>query len=310
MQMIQINKTLSFLVLITTPIFFFGCYSGEKSAAESAEVKTMVSIVSPSFQNITEYIQLNGVTLFQKKNNIRSTNTGYITSLKFIQGDFINAGELFCTIGTKEQDALKNISSLDTSLNKFQHPLSVLASASGIITTIGVLQGNYVSEGDILANVSEPTSLIVQVNVPYEYNQYVGAGKPCEIILPDGNTILTTITGAMPTIDAVSQSQSFFIRLPKQTLPENLNVTIRIPYRQKNNLLCIPTIAVQADEMQKEFWVMKLVNDSLAVKTIVQIGLQNDSLSEIVSDKISISDKIIFQGAYGLPDSSLVIPNK
>ncbi len=306
----QINKSISILLLLTTLIFFCGCHNADKTAAETAAVKTLVSVVHPSFQNITEYIQLNGVTLLQKKDNIRSTNTGYITSLKFKQGDFIKAGQIFCTIGTKEQEALKNISSLDSSLNKFQKPLSVFANASGIITTISALHGDYVSEGDVLANVSEPSSLIVQVNVPYEYNQYLSAGKTCEIILPDGKIIRTTITGAMPTVDATSQSQTYFIRLPNESLPENLNVTIRIPHKQKNNLLCVPTASIQTDEMQKEFWVMKIVDDSLAIKVNVKTGLQNDLVTEIISNKISIGDKIIFQGAFALADSSLVIFDK
>ena len=308
--MMQINKLISLMLLLSSLTFFCGCYNSNEAATETAEVKTLVSVVQPSFQSITEYIQLNGVTLLQKKDNIRSTNTGHITSLKFKQGDFIKAGQIFCAIETKEQGALKNISSLDSSLNKFQKPLSVLANASGIIITISVLQGDYVSEGDVLANVSEPSSLIVQVNVPYEYNQYVSAGKSCEIILPDGKTIHTTITGAMPTVEAVSQSQTFFIRLPNESLPENLNVTIRIPHRKKINLLCVPTASVQTDEMQKEFWVMKIVNDSLAIKVNVQTGLQNDSITEIISDKISVADKIIIQGAFALADSSLVIFDK
>ena len=306
----KVNKSPSFIVLLTSLFLFCCCHNSNERPTESSEVKTLVSVVKPSFQNITEYFQLNGVTLLQKKDNIRSTNTGYITSMQFKQGDFIQAGQLYCTLGTKEQQALKNISSLDSSLNKFQKPLSVFANASGIITTINALQGDYVSEGDVLANVSEPSSLVVQVNVPYEYNQYVSAGKPCEIILPDSHSIHTTLTGAIPTVDATSQSQIFFIRLPNESLPENLNVTIRIPHRQKNNLLCLPTASVQTDEMQKEFWVMKIVNDSLAIKVYVQTGLQNDSITEIISDKISIHDKIIFQGAFTLPDSSLVIFDK
>ena len=306
----QIHKLISFLLPLSIPIFFCGCHNFNETATETAEVKTIVTIVQPSLQNITEYIQLNGVTLLQQKDNIRSTNTGYIASLKFKQGDFIKAGQIFCTIRTKEQEALKNISSLDTSLNKFQKSLSVLANASGIISTISALHGDYVSEGDVLANVSAPSSLIVQVNVPYEYNQYVSAGKPCEIILPDGKTIRTTVTGAMPTVDATSQSQTFFIRLPNESLPENLNLTIRIPHRKKNNLLCVPTASVQTDEMQKEFWVMKIVHDSMAIKVTVQTGLQNDSITEIISDKISIHDKFIFHGAFALPDSSLVIFDK
>ena len=162
----------------------------------------------------------------------------------------------------------------------------------------------------MLANANEPTSLIVQVNVPYEYNQYVHAGTMCEIVLPSGEKINASITGLMPTVDVSSQSQSFFIRLPSEALPENLNVTIEIAYKQKSNAICIPSVAIQMDEMQKYFWIMKATNDSLAIKLPIEIGLQNDSLTEIISDKILVSDKIIVEGAYGLADSTRISFNK
>ncbi len=297
----------SFLLAMT---FIYGCGNHGNTADETVNVRTYVTLIHPSIQNITQYIQLNGVTLFQKKDNIRSTNTGYITSLKFKQGDYVHAGQIFCTLATKEQVALKNISSLDSSLIKFQHPLSVLANASGTVEAGNVVQGDYISEGDILAIVNEPASLIVKVNVPYEYNAYVKAGKVCEIILPDGNIIRTSISGVMPTVDAVSQSQSFYIRLPNNILPENLNVAIRIPHKQKNNILCVPSDALQADEMQKEFWLMRVTDDSMAVKVPVRTGLQNDSITEIISNSITPKDNIILQGAYSLGDSTMVLFDK
>ena len=109
------HHILSFLFISQS--IFSSCnsqHNTEMKAETEAAVTTPVTIVNPIKQNITEYIQLNGVTIFQKKDNIRSTNTGYITSLKYKQGDNIQSGELFCTIGTKEQLALKNISSLDS----------------------------------------------------------------------------------------------------------------------------------------------------------------------------------------------------
>jgi multidrug efflux pump subunit AcrA (membrane-fusion protein) len=290
--------------------FLCGCGNSGKVKDETVRVRTYVTIIHPSMENITQYIHLNGVTLFQKKDNIRSTNTGYITSLKFKQGDNIRMGQLFCTLATKEQAALKDISTVDSSLIKFQKPISVLANASGSIQAINVVQGDYISEGDIVAVVNEPASLIVKVNVPYEYNAYVRAGKTCEIILPDGKIISTSISGVLPTVDPVSQSQSFYIRLPAELLPENLNVAIRIPQQQKNNLLCVPSTAVQTDEMQKEFWLMRVTGDSMALRVPVQTGLQNDSFTEIISTTISTKDNIILQGAYGLADSTTVIFDK
>lgn len=286
------------------------CKKMEVSQKESTDIKTIVSIVHPSIQNMAEYIQLNGVTVFQRKEIIRSTNTGFISSMKFKQGDFVTAGQLFCTMITKEQDALRGIAALDSSLGKFQHPIIVTINVTGVITEISTVQGDYVSEGDVLAKVSEPASLVIQVSVPYEYNQFVRAGKMCEILLPDHKTIRTAITGVLPSVDANSQSQTYIISLPFRSLPENLNVIIRISRNEKINLTGLPTAAVQTDEMQKEFWIMKMMNDSLAIKIPIRIGLQNDSFTEILSDKIAVTDSIILFGAYGLPDSSRVIIKK
>ena len=74
--------------------------------------------------------------------------------------------------------------------------------------------------------------------------------------------------------------------------------------------MCVATSAVQTDELQKDFWLMKVVHDSLALKVPVQTGLRNDSLTEIISKNIAIGDIIISQGAYGLTDSIHVILKK
>jgi biotin carboxyl carrier protein len=304
------SQKINLITALFILLFAFGCHREEKTSEETTAMRSEVTIVHPQQQTITEYLQFNGVTQFQKKNNIRSTNTGYITSLLFKTGDRIQQGTVFCTINTKEQQALKNISSGDSSLSKFQKPLSVISNATGVITAINVLQGDYISEGDVLATASEPTSLIVVVNVPYENHQFAKEGSPCELVLSDGKIIATTISGMMPSVETASQSQAYFIRLPEQSLPENLNVILRIPYKKSVNTLCIATSAVQTDELQKNFWLMKVVHDSIAVKVSVQTGLRNDSLTEITSNNISLSDNIISLGAYGLTDSTHVIVKK
>ena len=62
---------------------------------------------------------------------------------------------------------------------------------------------------------------------------------------------------------------------------------------------------MQTDELQKEFWVMRVV-DSIAVKTPVTIGLQTNELVEIKSGNVKIGDVIVLQGGYGLADSTAI----
>ncbi len=68
--------------------------------------------------------------------------------------------------------------------------------------------------------------------------------------------------------------------------------------------------AVLSDETLNTFWVMKLINDSTAVKVPIQKGIETNDNVEILSPKFSVQDKILLSGNYGLPDTALVIVQK
>lgn len=283
------------------------CKQKVTAVAEAPEpIKTRVTIVQPIKQSLTNYLQLNANTIFQKKVVVRANITGYIIAMPWKAGDRITAGSIFCSIKTKEQDALKNLSQREPSLKQFQESIKIKTNAAGFITAVNYLAGDFVNEGDILATITEPSSLVLAVNVPYEYHQFVYNGRSCQVQLPDGKIINAAITLSIPVIDAVSQTQQYLIRLPgNQPLPENMNVIVRIPMKQKINAVCLPLEAIQTNETQDEFWVMKLSGDSMALRVPVTVGTQNDSLKEVITG-ISLSDKIIIQGGFGLADSALV----
>lgn len=296
------------LLLFAASPLIISC-SGVKNTDESTDsIKAIIPVKSGLVQEkpIVVYQSLNGVTQFQKKDNIRSNSTGYIESLTFRVGDNIQRGSLFCSIKTKEQNALSASKSNDSTLSKFSKPLSIISNSTGIIASVAFVQGDYVAEGDILATVFEPNSLIVLVYVPFEYRSSVNSGKICEIILPDGRKINRPISGEMPTVDAVSQSQAFFIRLNDISLPENLNVTVRFPVNFAAKAVTVPIDAIQTDEQQKEFWVMKIVNDTLAIKVPIALGLRNDSIAEVISENIHLKDLVVTKGSYELEDSSTI----
>ncbi len=300
-------KSFIYIINCTGILFFASCSNKNADETTTQEtVKTSVTITAPITQGFTDYIQLNGNTQFQKKLTIRANITGYITGMKWKTGDLISNGTLFCSIKTKEQDALKDIDSREPSLKQFQTPINVFANASGIFTAVNYSAGDFVNEGDILATITDPASLVLVVNVPYEYHRFVYKGKGCSVKFPDGRTILATIQEESPFIDSASQTQSFLIRFPGNSLlPENMNLIVHIPVREKQNAVSLPLEAIQTNETQDAFWVMKLINDSLAIKVPVTPGLQNDSLREIIAG-VGLNDKIIVKGAYGLSDSSLV----
>ena len=300
-----IQRILTFLVILIA----FGC---KNKTDTSTEKKAPISVRVAEVQqhDIEEYLTFNGFTLYQQKENIRSNVTGYLSYMKFKIGNPIRRGQVFASVRTKEQDALREAIKLDTSLAKFMKPLKIRSSAKGVITVLNVMGNNYVAEGDVLATVVEPRSLVVQVNVPYEYEDYVSVGSSCEIVLQNEETISARITGKLPTMDTVGQSQSFLIALPEEDLPENLNVQVRMIYREDAKAMAVPKTAVQTNELLTEYWVLKLTKDSMAIKHPVTPMLKNDSLVQIEANGLYLGDKVVTEGGYQMQDSTVISVQK
>jgi hypothetical protein len=111
----------------------------------------------------------------------------------------------------------------------------------------------------------------------------------------------------LPIIDETNQTQAVLVRPDKQKhLPENLNLTIYfIQEVHKLSNLILKT-SLMTNETQSEFWVMKIVGDTIAVRVPVTKGIENDSIVEILSPLLDKNDLIISEGAYGLADSTVV----
>jgi len=60
------------------------------------------------------------------------------------------------------------------------------------------------------------------------------------------------------------------------------------------------------NETQTVFWVMKIVDNKLAIKVPVLKGIENDNEVEVLSSGLTDSDLVITEGAYGLNDSTVV----
>lgn len=298
------NHTNALLVLwmITS---LFACQHKTKPVSEKkAPIQVFAEPVQA--QNIVKHLTFNGVTTYHKKETIRSQATGYISWVNYTIGDTIRTGQTFALLRTKEQDALAEAVKIDSSLKQFITPLRIKSNATGIITQRNVSKNDYIAEGDVLAEVVAPNSLVIEVYVPYGFQNVIHLGTPCEIILQNGTSYPAKITGKLPTVNTAAQSQIFLIALPKTALPEQLNVQVKTVFKKANGVKTVPKTALQTDELLSEFWVMKVVNDSMAIKQKVTPLLENDTLVQIQSDAVKINDLVITDGAYQMQDSTRV----
>ena len=158
-----------------------------------------------------------------------------------------------------------------------------------------------------MAVISEQNSLVFLLDVPFELEKYIEKNRNCRIILPDNRQIIGTITGKLPEMDMQSQTIRYVIKPQSiDRLPGNLIASINLVKSTNEKAMVLPKQAVLGDETQTTFWVMKLINDSTAVKIIVNKGFENNEEVEITNPEFLPSDRIVRTGNYGLPDTARI----
>ena len=291
-------------------LLIFSCQSKDKAADDDdAKVasQTPVTVTTVDSSALTDYIELNATSTTLQKNYVKANANGYIQEVNAQLGHDVGKGQLLFTVKTKEAQAIGNsINVLDTTF-KFSGINKIKASASGYISQISHQAGDYVQDGEALAVISDRSSFVFLMQLPYELKQYVKTGQNVDLTLPGGTKITGNVSTFMPSVDTVAQTQGVVIRInASQQIPENLVAKARIVKASKSNTQSLPKSAILANETQTGFWVMKLINETTAVKVPVKEGIQSGDRVEILSPKFSGKDKIIVTGNYGLPDTAKV----
>jgi Barrel-sandwich domain of CusB or HlyD membrane-fusion len=280
----------------------------EKPAEEKNEViSTPVTITSPRNGNLSETVELNAVSAFLLKSYVKSSSNGYLQEVNASLGKFVNKGDLLFLIKTKESQSLGNtISKLDTALH-FSGVIAIKSPGTGYITQINYRAGDYVQDGEQMAIITDTRSFVFLLDLPYELKPYLTINQNIQLKLPDGTTLDGMVSSAMPTVDAVSQTQSFVIKVnTSKQIPENLIAKVSLIKSAKPNTVSLLKSAVLFDETQTEFWIMQLMDSVTAVKVPIKKGLENATSVEILSPVLKVSDKILLTGNYGLPDTAKV----
>jgi hypothetical protein len=304
------------IIYFSIALVLASCGSKTETQTEQAVTpKTPVEVVSINNGSINDELVLFGTTIYLKRNLVTASIPAFITQVNVKLGDRVNKGDVLYILQSKESRALGNdVSKIDSTLKNFGI-IKVTASATGIITTLDKQQsGDYVLEGTQLCTIAESNDLVFQVNVPYEFTPYAKTGNSCTLILPDNTKHSATFTKALTAMNVTAQTQTILAKCNENLfLPENMMVKVSISKGTQTQKQVLPKSCVLSDEMMKDFWVMKLINDSTAIKIPVTVGNKNSENIEVLSPKFETTDKIISKGNYGLPDTALVfisIPEK
>jgi multidrug efflux pump subunit AcrA (membrane-fusion protein) len=299
-------KMFSYLISALLSFSIVACSGDNNSSDENINTGTPVEITNPQIMNLSDYIELNAYTIFLNKEIIRTPFEGFIAKIYKNIGDGVNPGDVLFSVKTKESAAVDSLR-IDISNKVFNGIIEIRAKTKGILTELDYHSGDFISSGEQLAIVSNPSSIRIKLNVPFEDAAKIKKGDLCIIRLPGGEKLNGYIEKSVPSVDPASQTQTFLIKLPEnKELPENLNVLVRIPVKLFKGATVVPKSAVVTNVTEDAFWLMKLINDTTAVRVNIKKGIETDSLVQVISPVLSKSDRIISSGAYGLPDTSKI----
>lgn len=282
---------------------------GNAPADEDTVVQsqTPVTVATVSNSALADSIDLNATSLFLQKNYVSANAIGYITKVNVQPGHYVQKGQLMFTLKTKEAQSIGNtINVLDTTF-KFSGINKIKASRSGYVTQLLHQVGDYVQDGQQLAIISDRESFAFVLQLPYELRGVIPGNQNLMLTLPDGEKLNGRIASLMPSVDTLSQTQGIVIKVNNtHPIPENLVAKATIIKTAKSSAPSLPKSAVLSNETQTEFWVMKLINDTIAIKTTIRKGIESGGRIEILSPAFKPSDRVIVTGNYGLADTAKV----
>jgi multidrug efflux pump subunit AcrA (membrane-fusion protein) len=303
-------KTISYFFCL---VVLIQCKQKNDPAAVQAAVesRTPVTVTSISYQPLEDYITVNATSTYLQKDIVKSNLNGYIEKAFVKFGDFVNRGQILFLLKTKEAAAIGNtVNQLDPNF-KFSGTNPVRADASGYLAEVNHQRGDYVQDGEQLAIINDAGSFVFVMNVPYDYSKFVSRGKQVQLTLPDGERLIATVQSSLPLMDSISQTQAIALKVAQpHSIPLNLVATVKIV---KSAVTSAPTFdkrALLSDETQTEYWVMKMINDSTAVKVPVKTGMESGQRVQIISPTFEVKDQVLLTGNYGLPDTALVTVQK
>jgi hypothetical protein len=296
------------LLGILAILFCQGCKNSQNIPEQGSRQAIPVTVESIHKGTINKYIELTATSKFLYKSNIKSPITGYVDKISIEPGEYVTKNQILFTIRTKEAEAL----SADTMKSiPFSGRIEVKASSSGKVLSIEHPAGDYIAEGDNLCQIALPSSFVFLLDVPFELSSYVKENMPCQIIFPDSSVIQGITTSHLPVMNINSQTLQYYVKLLKQKdLPENIIAKVNIKVESINSASSLSKSCILSDETMSNFWVMKLINDTTAVKVKVKTGIIEGKYIQITSPLFSEKDLFLSSGNFGLGDTAYVKVNK
>ncbi len=291
-------------ILVIILFALVSCTGTENRAENRTKAFPRVATTKINRGNIMQKVEMKATAHYLKSDVIASPIDGYIVESFAKAGDNVRKGHILFTVQTRESMALGTEGRILDNGIDFSGMDTILAFANGYITETNHQRGDFVSKGEKLATIRETSSLVFILNMPVEWRDKVHTGLKVSLHYPDQSIGTGIVVQVSPEVERASQTQKVIIAVenPEQ-FPEGLIASVWLPVSESLHAILLSREALLSNETETEYWVMKMVNDSIAVKTPVTTGIMNRDTVEIVNPVLHSGDRILIHGNYALPDT-------
>jgi len=314
------------LTLLVAAGVFAGC-TKQKNQESQPSVVVDVKVAQLRMGSLDETVIVSGATMNQRESQLRSPINGIITKFQLFNGDTVRKGETLAVIQTKEsqaaiQGAEKLLRTAATSSQRDEAEKALALAREGANNAIitapfpGILSNKAknemeaIAEGEALASVIDPASIVFVADVPSHFLERVRKNQRVNIRFPSmpNKTYAGIVNRIDPQVNPNDQTARVQINFsqPITNIERSLFGDATILIGRKSNILLAPAVSVLHNDENNTTSIMVVRMDSLAHKIEIQVGTRQDSLTQILSKNLKAGDLVIVLGQYGLPDSTRV----
>ena len=200
----------------------------------------------------------------------------------------------------KALEAAFNLASLELDYTQIRAPID------GVVARRFVKLGNTISEGDALFKVTSLEPLVAYLHVPEREYRNVDPGQTVgiEIDALGGDTIVATVSRVSPVVDPQTGTFKITVEITdeQRRIKPGMFGRIGVVYDVHEDALQVPRSAIIEHQGTASVFV---VEDSHAVRKIVETGYSNKGMVEIVSG-LQDGEQVVTVGQASLKQDSRV----
>jgi RND family efflux transporter MFP subunit len=183
----------------------------------------------------------------------------------------------------------------------------IISPIDGVVTDRPLYEGDLATANQPILTVMNVSRLIAKSHIAQAEAATLKVGNPAELRVPGlDEPVKGRVTLVSPALDPGSTTIEVWVEAskPDPAVKPGMTVEVSMTAKTAKDAVVVPASAVFKNGEGANY-VLLAGPDNLAHQKVVQLGIQNSSLAQIISG-IKSGDPVVTSGGYALPDKTQI----